>query len=58
MITQQATADHKYSKLDGITIFLLLVLPYFSYLSFGVLFLFFAFVCLIINKGAIMKRVI
>jgi hypothetical protein len=43
MIIQQGIVDYKYSKLDGIAIFLLLILPYFSYLFFGVLFLFFGF---------------
>jgi hypothetical protein len=43
MITQRGIADHKYSKLDGIAIFLLLISPYFSYLFFSVLFLFFGF---------------
>jgi len=43
MIIQQATTEYKYSKVDGVAIFLLLISPYFSYFFFGTLFLLFGF---------------
>ena len=43
MIIQQATTEHKYLKVDGVAIFVLLILPYFSYFFFGALFLLFGF---------------
>jgi len=43
MSIQQATTEHKYSKVDGVAIFLLLISPYFSYFFCGALFLLFGF---------------
>jgi hypothetical protein len=43
MSTQQVRTDHKYSKVDGVKIFLLLISPNFSYFFFGALFLLFGF---------------
>ena len=43
MSIQQATTEHKYSKVDGAAIFLLLISPYVSYFFCGALFLLFGF---------------
>jgi hypothetical protein len=59
MSIQQATTVHKYSKVDGVAIFLLLISPYFSYFFSEHCSCYLAFICLMTNKGdTIMKRVV